>query len=277
MSSAQERLDAATKQDPKTALMAQLEGKHVLEFIKKVAPELDAHGVVNVAFAHVRSTPALADCSMSSIVNAVCEAAKLGLTVDGLLGHAYMVPFKERGNPIAKMMIGYRGYEQLAYRSGMVERFHADTVCVEDAFEYWEAVQPHFRHERPRLADDRGEVIGAYATAHIRDGRFPLIAVMALSEIHARREHSSGWRAFKAKKIKSTPWDSHFEAMARKCPIRELAKRIPFPMLQGAAIRDEAREEGRPEGAVDADVTILTEEPQSGEREESNRDSRHEV
>jgi len=127
-----------------------------------------------------------------------------------------------------------------------VTRFHADTIHERDIFHHAEGVEVEFRHERPLVgAMVRGEIIGAYATAHLKAGGPPLIAVMSLEEIHARRARSSGWKAFEAGKIKSTPWDTDFEAMARKCPIRELGKRIPYPTLQGAALRDEAREEGR--------------------------------
>ena len=239
MTTAQERIDSATKKDPKQMLIAQLKRPQLLDFIRSVAPGQDPLGMVLVAFQHVQATPALAKCSTKSIVQAVLEAAKLGLTVDGLLGHAYMVPYKD----IAKMMLGYRGIEQLAYRSGLVTRFHADTIHEFDVFHYAEGVEVEFRHEFK--LGDRGSVIGAYATAHLAAGGPPLIAVMSLEEIHARRARSAGWKAFKADKIKSTPWDTDFEAMARKTPIRELGKRIPDPTLQGAALRDEAREEGR--------------------------------
>ena len=254
MTTAQDRIDSATKKDPKQLLVAQLERPQLLDFIRSVAPDMDPLGVVRVAFAHVQATPALRECSVPSIVQAVAEAAKLGLTVDGLLGHAYLVPFREGGGKAAKMMIGYRGIEQLAYRSGLVTRFHADTVHENDHFEYAEGVVVVFSHRRPRLGEDRGEMIGAYATAHLKAGP-PLISVMDMEEIHARRARSASFKA----KPAASPWTTDFEAMAKKTPIRELGKRIPYPTLQSASLRDEARDEGRatvedPIDLGDADV-----------------------
>ena len=63
MTTAQERIDSATKKDPKHLLVAQLEHPPLLEFIRSVAPGQDPLGMVRVAFAHVQSTPALAKCS----------------------------------------------------------------------------------------------------------------------------------------------------------------------------------------------------------------------
>jgi recombination protein RecT len=253
---AQARIDDAAKKDPKRALVAQLENPKLLEFIRSVAPELDALGVVRVAYAHVQATPALANCTTVSIVRGVAEAAKLSLTVDGLLGHAYLVPFRNE----AKMMLGYRGIQALAYRSGLVSRFHADTIHERDSWEYQEGVEVVLKHSRP--LGDRGEIIGAYATAHMTAGGPPLVAVMGLEEIHARRARSSGYAAFKAGKIKSTPWETDFAAMAKKCPVRELGKQIPYPLLQGAALRDDAREEERKGGEVETiDLGLAEEEP----------------
>ena len=260
MTTAQERIDSATKKDPKELLKVSLEHEKVLEFIRSVAPNLDPLGVVRVALAHVQATPALRECSIKSIIGAVAEAAKLELTVDGILGHAYLVPFREGGGKAAKMMIGYRGIEQLAYRSGLVTRFHADTIHERDIFHHAEGVVVEFRHERP--LGDRGDMIGAYATAHLKAGGPPLIAVMSLEEIHARRARSASFK----RKSESSPWTTDFEAMAKKTPIRELGKRIPYPTLQGAALRDEAREEGRAtvEDPIDLGEADVTDEPTEG-------------
>ena len=163
MTTAQERLDGATKRDPKAMLVAQLESAALLDFIRSVAPSLDPLGVVRVAYAHVRATPALQKCKVASIVRSVAEAAKLELTVDGLLGHAYLVPYRDE----AKMMLGYRGIEQLAYRSGLVTRFHADTIHEADSYHYAEGVEVEFRHTRAPLAVS-GQLREASATARCR-------------------------------------------------------------------------------------------------------------
>jgi recombination protein RecT len=242
--SAQEKVDRVAQKTPSKTLALQLENPKLLDFIRSVAPGLDPLGVVRVAYAHVQNTPALQRCSVASIVRGVAEAAKLSLTVDGILGHAYLVPY---GNE-AKMLIGYRGFIHLAYQSGAVTRFHADTIHEHDEYEYREGVQPWFEHKRP--LDGRGQMIGAYAIAHLASGAPPLVAVMGVEEIEARRARSASFK----RKPEASPWTTDFAAMARKCPIRELGKVIPYPTLQGAALRDDAIDEGR---AVPDDAGVI--------------------
>lgn len=239
------RAVAERKKDPKMALRAALEAESVLGFISAVAPGLDARGVAMVAFAHVQSTPALQKCSVKSVVTAVVEAAKLGLTVDGVLGHAYLVPFKGE----AKMMIGYRGIAHLAYQSGKVTRIHADNIHEKDHYHYSEGVTVHFEHERAGLGEDRGKMIGVYAIAHQVEGP-PLIVVMDMKEVERRRARSASWKS----NPETSPWTTDFAPMARKCPIHELGKLIPYPTLQSAALRDEARDDGRPDGPSTLDL-----------------------
>jgi recombination protein RecT len=264
MTGAQERLNTvATRQKERgNELAEQLEHPKLLEFIGSVAPGQDPLGLVRVAYSHVKATPALARCSVSSIVRSVAEAAKLGLTVDGVLGHAYLVPYGSE----AKMLVGFRGFVALGYESEKVTRWHWDTINENDTFQYAEGVDVTFRHER--ALDGRGEVIGAYAIAHLSTGGPPLVRVMGLEEIHARRARSA---SFKSNASKS-PWTTDYEAMAQKCPVRDLAKRLPLPKLQAAALRDEAREEDRDDapsvidlGPDEVTVTDDTREREPGE------------
>jgi recombination protein RecT len=264
---AQDRVDeiAGRKQDPRALLKVHLESPQLLDYIRSVAPGLDPLGVVRVAYAHVQATPTLRGCSVGSIVRSVAEAAKLSLTVDGTLGHAYLVPY---GNE-AKMLLGYRGIVALAYRSGIVSRVHWDTIHEGDEFRHVEGVEVEFAHRK--VLGDRGKLVGAYAIAHLANGAPPLIAVMGLEEIHARRDRSSGYRAFTGGKIKSTPWETDYLAMVKKTPVRELGKVIPYPILQGAALKDEAREEGRAVPEVEDPNAVnapwASDEQQATERE----------
>lgn len=270
MSTAQDRINKAVQKSedgPKQILMSGLYDKRNLALIRSLAPGLDPEGAVAVALSHWVQSPYLRSCTPASIVMAVAEAAKLELTVDGVLGHAYMVPFKDRGVPKAKMMVGYRGYEQLAYRSGKVTRIHTDTIHENDSFAHVEGVEVIFRHSRPPLGQPRGATIGAYATAHLAAGGPPLIAVLDLEEIYARRQSSASFKG----KPKDSPWTTHFAEMAKKSAIRALAKKLPVPIIQRAAIRDELRDEGRDDGPVDLGMAEVVEDvvPKEASRAEA--------
>ena len=239
MSGAQQRFDDAAESQASGAklLATRLEAPSLIRFIEAVAPGQSALGLVKVAYAAVQANPGLARCSIQSLVRSVAEAAQLGFSVDSSLGHAYLVPYKGS----AKMIVGYRGFEQLAYRSGLVKRIHADVVFQFDEFEYVEGSETIFRHRRPTLGEPRGEVVGAYATATLDATVAPLIAVLDLEELHERRARSASWK----RKPADSPWSTDPVAMYRKTAIRALASRLPVERLQAAALRDEAREEGR--------------------------------
>ena len=245
----QDTIDRAAEKPTRVVLFEALKAPGLVEYIRSVAPGLDPNGVAMVAYSHWQSKPELQKCSVPSIVQAVAEAAKLGLTVDGELGHAYLVPFKGK----AQMMVGFRGVAQLAYRSEKVTRIHADTICENDHFRHREGEEVIFEHERPRPGEPRGAITGAYATAHQAVGPL-LVAVLDLDEIHARRAQSASWKSAK----NSSPWTNHFPSMAEKSAVHKLGKLTPDPVLQEAILRDAAREDGR-EVAMDPEIVDLGE------------------
>lgn len=68
----------------------------------------------------VAANPALKECEPASIISAALQGVSLGLAPSPQLGQFYMVPFKDKkaGVTRATFVPGYRGYIQLAYRSG---------------------------------------------------------------------------------------------------------------------------------------------------------------
>ncbi len=78
----------------------------------------------------VQNTPALKECSSPSIVNAALLGEALNLSPSPQLGQYYMVPFdnKNKGCKEAQFQLGYKGYIQLASRSGYYKRLNAKTI-----------------------------------------------------------------------------------------------------------------------------------------------------
>ena len=68
----------------------------------------------------VSSNPSLQECTAPSIISAALQGVAMGLAPSPQLGQFYMVPFKNKkeGTTVATFVPGYRGYIQLAYRSG---------------------------------------------------------------------------------------------------------------------------------------------------------------
>ena len=121
------------------------------------------------------------------------------------------------------------GLITLAYNAGFV--IDAQVVREADEFSYELGLDPWLKH-RPTSGQGRGTdnpVIFAYAISwpmgHRADRVFD---VLDLPDIIARRDKSAGWKAFKAGKIKNTPWSTDFPPMARKSAVRARANHLPW-------------------------------------------------
>lgn len=77
-----------------------------------------------------QTTPALQECTNKSIVNAALLGEALNLSPSPQLGQFYMVPFdnKKKGVKEAQFQIGYKGYIQLAVRSGYYKRLNVMAI-----------------------------------------------------------------------------------------------------------------------------------------------------
>lgn len=85
----------------------------------------------------VQTTPALQECTNSSIVSAALLGEALSLSPSPQLGQFYMVPFndKEKGK-VAQFILGYKGYIQLALRSGQYRKLNVLSIKEGELIRY---------------------------------------------------------------------------------------------------------------------------------------------
>ena len=78
----------------------------------------------------VSTNPALQDCDYPTIVSAALLGEALNLSPSPQLGHYYMVPFNDTKNnrKVATFQLGYKGYVQLAIRSGQYKKINVVAV-----------------------------------------------------------------------------------------------------------------------------------------------------
>lgn len=76
----------------------------------------------------VTGSPELQQCDPQSILSESLKAASIHLPLNKALGRCYVVPFKNKGVLTATMIIGYKGYIQLAKNSGKYRNINADVV-----------------------------------------------------------------------------------------------------------------------------------------------------
>jgi recombination protein RecT len=72
----------------------------------------------------VSSNPALAQCEPMSVISAAAVAAAMDLPINSSLGFAHIVPYKN----VAQFQIGWKGFVQLAMRSGQYKTINLTPV-----------------------------------------------------------------------------------------------------------------------------------------------------
>jgi len=212
-----------------------------------------AEQFVRVLMTTVQKTPLLASCSQRSIMVAAFEAASLGLCIDGVLGHAYVIPYKVKGVYQAQLQIGYRGFVEMAHRAGVA--LQGSAVREHDQYDYAEGTEGFVTH-RKKLDGDRGELLFAYA--HYRPYEHPElrgVVVLPRGDVFKRRDVS------RSAGRDDSPWAQWPDEMWSKTAVRALAKQVPQSSdLQRLAVADEQRELGIGNAAiVDADIPELSE------------------
>lgn len=204
--------------------------KTMLDLFKRAQPTIEAmipkhmsgERLLNIALIATTRTPLLMQCTPKSVLTCVVNGAQLGLEVNSPLGHAYMVPFKNnRTNEYEATLIpGYRGYVDLAHRSGKVAGIFANPVFEDDEFDYEEGMVPRIHHVPKRGGDKTvAKLIAAYAVAAMISG-FRQPKVMFREELEQYRNRS------RAKN--NGPWMSDPIQMYQKTPVRQLIKFIPL-------------------------------------------------
>ena len=208
---------------------------------------MTADRMIRVALTAMTRDPKLFDCDPKSLYKAVMQAAQLGLEPDGILGQAYLIPFRnnKRGGVYeAQFIPGYKGLIDLARRSGQVLSIGAHVVYEKDQFEFQHGTEEYLRHV-PYLGDDRGERVAVYAAAKLRDGgsHFDVLRIADVEKIRKASQRPD-----------AGPWKDHWEQMARKTAIRRLCNYLSLsPEIQRAVALDSQAEAGIPQ-VYDSDV-----------------------
>lgn len=193
----------------------------------------------------LRQNPDLAQCTEASFFGGLMTAAQLGLRV-GVLGHGWLIPFKEgQGNDqklVATWVLGYQGMIELIGRTGVVKRINAETIRANDKYRIQLGSHAVIEHE-PAWNTDRGDPILHYAIAETTNGG-EVFFVMDEQDVDRAKARS------KSSNNRRSPWNTDRDAMARKTAVRQLFKWLPKSAVLAAALdADEAvREDVTPDG-----------------------------
>jgi len=212
----------------------------------------------------VSNNPALAECENGTILSAGLQGAALELSPSPSLGHFYMVPYDDRKNnrKVAQFQIGYKGYIQLAIRSGQYRRINVISLKDGELISYNRLTEEIFT----KLIDDDEirdpmPTTGYYAMFELSNGFIKTMYwSFAKMQAHAMR-YSKGYAAQKG----YTFWEKDFDGMAFKTMLRQLLSKwgVMSIDMQRAFESDMGaiNEDGRPDYIDNDSTEPATKEP----------------
>lgn len=161
----------------------------------------------------VNSNQSLQHVNAGSVINSALVAATLDLPINPSLGYMYIVPYKGQAQP----QMGYKGYIQLAQRSGQYKRLNAIAVYA-DEFQGWNPLTEEIDYQ-PNFHDRSGEQpIGYIGYLELLNG-FQKTVYWTREQID---EHRKKFSKMSGGDNPKGVWKDNFDAMALKTVLRNL-------------------------------------------------------
>lgn len=211
------------------------EPKSIKDLVKQMQPEIakalpsvmTPERFTRIVISAVSGNKDLQACTAQSFLGAMMNAAQLGVEPNTPLGQAYLIPYKNRkeGTVECQFQLGYKGLLDLAYRTGEYQSIAAYTVYENDFFEYELGLDAVLKH-KPAMSN-RGNAIAYYAVYHLKNGGNGFV-VMSREDVEQHKKKYS--------KAYNSPWNSDFDAMAKKTVIKQLLKYAPLKSELASAI-----------------------------------------
>lgn len=149
-----------------------LTGDAVKQRINQVIGGKDGQRFISAVVSAVQTNPGLQECTNQSILSAALLGESLKLSPSPQLGQYYMVPFndRERGK-VAQFQLGYKGYIQLAIRSGQYKKLNVLAIKEGELVKF----DPLNEEIEVKLIEDEeqresAETIGYYAMFEYTNG-----------------------------------------------------------------------------------------------------------
>lgn len=196
------------KQDAVSQRLNELLGKRAPQFVTSLVSAVNANTM-------------LAGCKPESVLTAALTAASLDLPINQNLGFAYLIPYKNKGGEVCQFQMGYKGFIQLAQRSGYYKTINATDVR-EGELVGFDRLSGDLKFE---WLDDKkrnnAKVVGYVAYFQLLNG-FEKSLFMTSDELEKHAQKYSKNYA----KYKSGLWADNFDSMAKKTVLKLLISKF---------------------------------------------------
>lgn len=213
--------NSLAKTNQKPSITAFLNRMDVGANIEQALGKTDKQRFITGVISAVTTNPALQECTNKSILAGSLLGESLKLSPSPQLAHYYLVPFNDKTQgKVAQFVLGYKGYIQLAIRSGQYKKLNVIAV-KEGELEYFDPLNEEIKiNMMVDKWDEREakETIGYYAFFELTNGfRKAIYWSKGQMENHALK-YSAGYKAKKG----FTFWEKNFDGMAFKTLLRQL-------------------------------------------------------
>ena len=177
----------------------------------------------------VKSTPQLAAADPKTVISAAMTAATLKLPINPNLGFAYIIPYGKE----AQFQMGYKGYIQLAMRTGQYKTINA-SVVYEGQIEEVDFVTGEII--RGKKKSDK--VVGYVAYFELINGFSKMVYMSHEDMMHYALTYSQAYKYDKKNGKKNSVWSTNFEAMGLKTVLKQLISKYGIMSIdmQGAGL-----------------------------------------
>ena len=238
------------KSQQKTSLTAYLSNDAVKNQINSIVGGKNGTRFISSIISAVNANATLQECTNASILSAALLGESLNLSPSPQLGQYYMVPFKNNnaGVKVAQFQLGYKGYIQLAIRSGQYKKLNVLAIKEGELINF----NPLDEEIEVKLIADeaereKAETIGYYAMFEYTNG-FKKAMYWSKEKMKAHAiKYSQGYAADVKKGTKWTFWSKDFDGMAYKTMLRQIISKWGIMSIEMQT-------------ALDSDMAVINED-----------------
>lgn len=242
--------NSLAKRTQKTGLTAYLSQDAVKNQINNVIGGKNGSRFISSIVSAVQANPALQECTNPSILSAALLGESLNLSPSPQLGQYYLVPYDNRSKGLkeAQFQLGYKGYIQLAIRSGQYKKLNVLAIKEEELIRF----DPLNEEIEVNLIPDENErkraaTIGYYAMFEYTNGFRKAIYWSKSRMVEHAKKYSPGYKRDLEKGSQYTFWSKDFDAMAYKTMLRQLISKWGIVSIEM-------------QSAIDADMAVIHED-----------------